>query len=419
MRIVLCGDGTRGDVQPLIELAFRIRSAGHEAVVSGPPDFEGLARHWNVPYAAAGASAQAFFSEHAAIMKRNPAAMIGEAFDYLSEKVVEKLAIQLEIATGADLVLAGGAELSASSAAERLGVPYRYVVYCPVLLPSREHAPAFLNIDCQRRWLNRLLWPLAMKPISLAASRLLNPARRTIGLAPIRKVYRHMIGERPLLAADRVLSRAPADSRLRVDQIPALHPLDGEALPPKLEAFLAAGPAPVYVGFGSMPDSEPIATTRLVLAAVERLGVRTVLSAGWARLGGVPLPDGVIEIGPVTHPLLFPRCAAIIHHGGAGTTTNALRAGVPQVIVPHLADQFFWRRRVVELGVGATAPRKTRIDADSLSAALGAVLDNEVLAARAGDLGEQALASAREIDPVEHLWTYRSDSRDPETASPS
>jgi len=405
MRIVLSGDGTRGDLQPLIELALRIRTAGHEALVCGPPDFAELANAWDVPYEPVGSSARAFFAEHADVMRKDPVRMIREAVGYLRSHFAEKLARLLEVGAGADWIVAGGAELAASSAAERLGVPYRFLVYCPILLPSREHAPAFINVDTQRAWLNRLLWPIAMKPIAMAARRLLDPARREIGLAPARRPYLHMIGERPLLAADRAIARPPADTRLRLDQIPALHPVGGEPLPAKLESFLAAGPAPVYVGFGSMPDSDSLATTRMILAAAERLGVRVILSAGWAQLGGVPLPDGAIEIGPVAHPLLFPRCAAIVHHGGAGTTTNALRAGVPQVVLPHLADQFYWGRRVRDLGIGVATRRKHRVGAGELVEALGAVLDNEIVGRRAGELGAEARSESEARDLLDHAFS--------------
>ena len=400
MRIVLAGEGTRGDLQPMIELAARVEAAGHRAVVCGPPDFRDLAAARPVEYVTLGVSAAAFLGERADLLARNPVRVLREAFAYVRQSMAERMRALVEIADGADLVIAGGAETAASSAAERCGVAYRYTCYCPVLFPSREHTPPFLNGAERAEWANRLLWPLLLAGVDLAVRRALTPARRSIGLPPVRSPYRHMIGARPLLAADRVLAQLPRDITLAVEQMPALHPLGGDPLPPKLAAFLDAGPAPVYVGFGSMPDTDPKATTRLVLAAIEQIGARAVLSAGWAQLGGLPLPEGVIEIGAVAHPRLFPRCAAIVHHGGAGTTTNALRAGVPQVVVPHLVDQFYWGRRVRELGIGVLAPRKHRLATADLVAALTAVLDNEVLAQRAKALGAQALREAERADPV-------------------
>jgi vancomycin aglycone glucosyltransferase len=337
------------------------------------------------------------------VLARNPIRVLREGYEYVSQSLAERVRALTDAADGADLVVAGGAEMAASSAAERHGIAYRYVVYCPVLLPSREHPPPFLNRDGRVGWLNRALWPITLAPVEIAIGRALSRARAEIGLGPVRWPYRMLLGDRPLLAADRVLATAPGDARVAVEQIAALHPLDGDPLPPKLGAFLDAGEAPVYVGFGSMPDADPVATTRVVLAAVEQLGVRAILSAGWAKLGGVALPEGVIEIGPVAHPRLFPRCAAIVHHGGAGTTTTALRAGAPQVVVPHLADQFYWGRRVRDLGIGVATRRKHGIGVAELVAAVGAVLENETLAERSRELGERARTEARATNPLHTL----------------
>jgi UDP:flavonoid glycosyltransferase YjiC (YdhE family) len=159
----------------------------------------------------------------------------------------------------------------------------------------------------------------------------------------------------------------------------------------------------VYLGFGSMPDPDPAGTTRALVDAVVRVGCRAVIGAGWAELGDGPLPEGVIAIEAVSHPVLFPRCAAIVHHGGAGTTTTAGRAGVPQLVVPHIADQFYWARRVAQLGVSTPAMARRRLDAAGLAAALETILENEIVAERALDLGARLRAEAAASDPVRAL----------------
>ena len=145
----------------------------------------------------------------------------------------------------------------------------------------------------------------------------------------------------------------------------------------------------MYVGFGSMTDPDPGATTRALLEALSQIGCRALISRGWAGLADGPLPEGVLAIGPVSHATLFPRLAAVVHHGGAGTTTTAARAGVPQIVVPHIFDQFYWARRVAELGLGPPAPRRSRLTAQPLAESLAATLDNEVLLERARELGER------------------------------
>jgi len=279
-------------------------------------------------------------------------------------------------------------QAGARSAAELHGVPYRYVVYCPAVLPSAQHAPAFFPLPPLPRWVNRLAWRVLRTGWNLGLRGALNAQRAGLGLAPVSDLFAHFLGERPLLAVDAGLAEPPADLRDSVAQIPCLHPFDaGEALPEKLELFLAAGPPPVYLGFGSMTDPDPHATTARLLEAVTAAGHRALLSSGWAGLGEGALPEGVMTIGAVSHASLFPRVAAVVHHGGAGTTTTAARAGVPQVVVPHMLDQFYWARRVAQLGLGVVAGRRRGLGAGALAEAIEAVVGNEVVEERARVLG--------------------------------
>lgn len=149
----------------------------------------------------------------------------------------------------------------------------------------------------------------------------------------------------------------------------------------------------MYIGFGSMTDPDPAATTRLVLEAVSRAGVRAVLSSGWAGLGDAPLPESVTVVGPLSHASLFRRVAAVVHHGGAGTTTTAARAGAPQILVPHVLDQFHWAHRVARLGVGPPALPRRELRADRLAEAIASLCDNELVAERAARLGERLRAA--------------------------
>jgi vancomycin aglycone glucosyltransferase len=143
-----------------------------------------------------------------------------------------------------------------------------------------------------------------------------------------------------------------------------------------------------------MTDPDPAATTRLLLDAVSSAGLRAVISQGWAGLADGPLPEGIYATGPVAHARLFPRMAAVIHHGGAGTTTSAARAGVPQIVIPHLLDQFYWASRVTSLGLGPPPVSRTRLTPEKLAEAMRAIADNEILQDRAAEVGERLRASA-------------------------
>ncbi len=403
MRIVLAGEGTRGDLQPLIELAARLSDAGHEVVLAGPPDFAAQAASRGVHFVPCGASFRDFLDEHADVLDGHPLRALKVGFRYMRDRLEMRLAILLDLIQGADLVVGGGAEMAASTAAEACGVAYRYVAYCPAMFPSRDHGPIFMPWQDLPGWLNRSVWPLVMTPITFAVRKALTPSRRRLGLDPRSDMFKLLFGTRPLLAVDPSLASAPTDAPVPIDQVASFHPLVGEALPAKLESFLDAGPPPVYLGFGSMPDTKPAETTRALVDAITRVGCRAVISAGWAELGGGALPEGVIAIEAVSHPTLFARCAAIVHHGGAGTTTTAARAGVPQIVVPHIADQFYWARRVEHLGIAAPGVTRRGLDATQLAAALEMILDNEVIAERASELGARLRAEAAASDPVRAL----------------
>jgi UDP:flavonoid glycosyltransferase YjiC (YdhE family) len=142
-----------------------------------------------------------------------------------------------------------------------------------------------------------------------------------------------------------------------------------------VESFLASGPAPVYVGFGSMVSDDAAALTRTVLRGAGARERRVLMSKGWAGIGSAELPSSVMVVhGPMPHANLFTRVAAVVHHGGAGTMAAALRAGAPQVIVPHLADQFFHAHRLASLGIAPPGIRISNLTAERLGQAIDATL---------------------------------------------
>jgi UDP:flavonoid glycosyltransferase YjiC (YdhE family) len=162
--------------------------------------------------------------------------------------------------------------------------------------------------------------------------------------------------------------------------------------PPELCAFLEGGPPPVYIGFGSMSIRNPEATTRLLIDAIQRSGQRAIIYRGWAGLHSADLPPQVYMIDSVPHDWLFPRMSAVIHHGGAGTTAAALRAGVPSCAVAHLGDQPYWGRRLHALGVGLPPISRHLLSADGLSRTLELLARRADIRQRAAALGERIRA---------------------------
>jgi UDP:flavonoid glycosyltransferase YjiC (YdhE family) len=186
----------------------------------------------------------------------------------------------------------------------------------------------------------------------------------------------------------------------------------------ELRAFVERAP-PVVVGFGSMMGFDAEEKTRRVLDAVKNLDDPVVLMSGWAGLGQMELPSHVRVAGYVPHAWLFSRARCVVHHGGAGTTAAALRAGIPQTIVWHLGDQPMWGQRVERLGVGPRARNHAKADAAYLRASIERMLRDEAMRERARALGaqvagEDGLGRARRA--VEALFHARQ--RDGSSAEP-
>lgn len=172
--------------------------------------------------------------------------------------------------------------------------------------------------------------------------------------------------------------------------------------PPDLLNFLQAGSPPVYVGFGSMGNRDPAETTDLVLQALSKTGQRAILLTGWGGMQKTDLPASVFMVDSIPHAWLLPRVAAVVHHGGAGTTAAGLRAGVPSIVIPFLGDQPFWGRRVHNLGVGPAPIPRSKLTVDRLAQAIQEAVTNTAMRQRAAELGskiqaEDGIANAVEL----------------------
>ncbi|MFK4688797.1 glycosyltransferase [Streptomyces pristinaespiralis] len=374
MRVLLSTYGSRGDVEPLVGLAVRLRELGAEVRVCAPPD-EDFAQRLagvGVPLVPVGPSARALTkaAPPASSLPERGAALIADVF-----------AAVPPAAEGCDVLVATGpmpAAAGALSVAEKLGIPSVSVTFQQLALPSPHHAPlAYAGRPFPPDVTdNRMLWELDAQSIDALFGEALNTSRASAGLPPVTGVRDYVFGDRPWLATDPVLDpwQEPAD--LDVVQTGAWTLPDERPLPDELAAFLDAGEPPVYVGFGSMPLHTSTDAAHVVVEAVRAQGRRVLLSRGWADLALTDDHDDCFAVGEVNHQALFGRVAAVVHHGGAGTTTTATLSGTPQVVVPQSVDQPYWAGRVAELGIGVAHDGPTPT-LESLSAALGAALTPE------------------------------------------
>jgi vancomycin aglycone glucosyltransferase len=382
MRVLLSTYGGRGDVEPLVGLAVRLRALGAQVRVCAPPDWAERLAEVGLPLVPLGLPVRTLLDgatrPSVADVPRIQAELIAEQFDKLPAA-----------AEGCDALVATGlfpVAASAQSVAEKLGIRYVFAAYCPIFLPSPHHRPQPLpgrSVPADVTD-NRVLNDLDIQNYNAMFGDALNTHRASIGLPPVDNVRDHVITDRPWVAADPILApwQEPAD--LDVVQTGAWILPDERPLPAELEAFLDAGTPPVYVGFGSMPAPKDVA--RVAIDAIRAQGRRALVARGWADLAPIDDRDDCFAVGEINQQALFRRVAAVVHHGGAGTTTTAARAGAPQVVVPQMADQPYFAGRVAELGIGAAHDGPTPTT-ESLSAALRTALAPETRARAAAVAG--------------------------------
>lgn len=322
-----------------------------------------------------------------------------------AEMRVQHQALEAD-ARKADVIVAASLLLVGSAFAETLGKPYVFVCPVPQVFESADYPSPGIPFQRLPRWLNRASWLFNRVLFNALLLGSLNELRGRLGPPRVFDVVAEWIGHHPILAADPALAPAPADHVPAITQVGALLLEDATELSEATRAFLADGPAPVYFGFGSMPDPDPARTTRLLLESARRAGVRALISSGWARLGAEAAPRGVIFVGSEPHNRLFPRCAAVVHHGGAGTTHAAARAGVPQVVMPCLLDQHFWAHRAEVAGISPMSVRRHGSDPGPLARALRRCLEDGALRERARELSRRiatdgAVRAAEAIERVD------------------
>jgi vancomycin aglycone glucosyltransferase len=370
MRVLLTTHGSRGDVEPLVGLAVRLRELGAQVRVCAPPDFTELLARVDLPLVPVGQSIL--------VANHGPAASPAELPRLAAQWIAAHFAAITAAAEDCDALLAAGTmQVSARSVAEKLGIPYAYAHYSPKFLPSPHHTPpAYYNRPLPPDVTdNRVLWEMSLRPINGLIGPEFNNQRTSMGLPPVDDVFGHIQTPQPWLAADPVLGPWQEPTDLDVVQTGAWILPDERPLPAGLEAFLQAGPAPVYASYGSMRAPEDAA--RVAIEAIRAQGRRVLIGRGWADLDLIDDRDDCFAVGEVNQQALFGRVAAVVHHGGAGTTTTAARAGAPQVIVPQVLDQPYWAARVAALGIGAAHDGPTPTT-ESLSAALAAALTPQI-----------------------------------------
>ena len=405
MRVLLSTIGSRGDVQPLVGLAWQLKALGQEVHLCVPPDFQDWIESLGMPVTPMGPELRSTGKASPVTAPATP--------EQRRQMMESTVTAQFETITAAaqscDVIVGATAlQIAAPSIAESMGIPYVFAAYCPAVLPSPQHAPPVLAMlgdkPATAKADYRALWEQDARRWNDTWGPLLNPQRVRLGLAPVSDVRGYILTRQPWLAADPTLAPWPDPADQAVFQTGAWILPDEHPLSPELERFLDAGEPPFYFGFGSI--RVPQGLSQAMIQAARALGRRVIILRGWADLSPIDNEPDCLGIGEVNQQALFKRVAAVVHHGGAGTTTAAARAGAPQVVIPQHYDQHYWAQRVDQLGIGsAHAPGAPTTD--SLTSALEQALQPDIakrahsVAGKVRSDGAQ-VAAKRLIDIVAH-----------------
>src|ERR1700733_4858532 len=374
MKFVVAGYGSRGDVEPCAAAALELLRRGHDVRMAVPPHmlrFIESAGLTAVPY---GREWQAHLRDEGFVrMTQNPLSAIHEPIEYVAQVLAEKSATLMSLTNGADLLVAGFNEQGlAANVAEYYGIPV-----------------VALHLFPERIWSSGWLFSLITKVAEGAQRRELGLPEGT-GPSPLSleiQAYDEFCLPGP--AAEWVESdgRRPFVGALTLE-LPT--DTDEEVL-----SWIAAGPPPIYFGFGSTPIAYPADTVAAISAACAQLGERALIWSGPNDFTQIPHAEHVKGVDTVGQAAIFPLCRAVVHHGGAGTTAAGLRAGIPTLILWNGLDQPVWADSVTRLKVGF-GRRFSESTVDSLVADLHSVLAPHY-ASRAREVAAQMTTPAESL----------------------
>jgi sterol 3beta-glucosyltransferase len=412
LKITVLTTGSRGDVQPYLALGVKLKEKGHQVRIAGFENYADFVKshgldffpiRGDVSIVAAGEDGKS------ARGADNPLRLV-LSFNKLKSYIFDLQKDFFEACSGADIIVYHPGAPIGYFAAQHFNVPSVFASPFP-MAATREY-PAILFYDklhlgrgvnlLTHRVFEQIFWMTSKT--SIKHFWLKEFGRLPEGFAsPFSKQITKSLPT--VISCSNFVFPRPADWSEHVSNTGFwfLDDLAGWEPSAELKAFLKAGPAPVYVGFGSVGDAgTAFEMTRLIIEALRRSGQRGILAAGWNGLADAEVKSAeVFFLESAPHSWLFPHMAAVVHHGGAGTTAAGLRAGVPSIIIPHGNDQFAWGQRVYELGVGPKPIPRKKLTVENLTQAISYTMQESVKTA-AKELGakiqaENGAANAAEI----------------------
>jgi len=412
MKITIFAAGSQGDIQPCVSLGKGLQREGYRVTLAAPEDFAGYVQKHDVGFYPLRGDVQKIMASDTGrkFMETggaNPTKSIRAIRTMIAPVMMRMVEDAYTACRDADaLICLGVFSPFGQSIAEALNIPNINIEPTP-LLPTRVFPAPSWPIQRNLGGLHNYLSGIAMLQVIWQwYSPFVRDFRQRLGLPACSAArFYQALRSTPMLGAySPSIIPHPADWPANIHVTGAFF-LDQQAdwqPSPELKAFLEAGSPPVYVGFGSMAGRNPEKLAKLILDALAKSGQRGLLLTGWGGLRAELVPDNVFVLDSAPHRWLFPRMAAVVHHGGAGTTAEGLRAGVPSVIVPFAFDQFFWGARIKELGLGPDPIPQKDLTADRLAEAIRISVTDAGMRQRANSCGaairaENGIGSAVEI----------------------
>lgn len=421
MRITILTTGSRGDVQPFIALGQGLKQAGYQVKLATHDTFQEMAQQYGLEFAAIAGDVQAMMASESGqnmLKSQNPVWLIKQYAQMVQPLVAQAIADSWAACQDSDALIFTATAVWGYDIAEALGIPGFFASLMPQSSNPDFPYPSLPPNLRLGSMLNGLSYPLLMEGFGLVFRQPLNEFRRSqLHLLPIPfgSIYRRL-GHLPtpaLYGYSSLVVPRPANwsNRIQVTGYWFLDQASDWQPSQSLLNFLSAGSPPVYIGFGSMSGEDAAQFTQIILDALKQTGQRGILLTGWGGIAQTELPDDVFLLHSVPHDWLFPKMAAIVHHGGAGTTAAALRAGVPSIVVPFFGDQPFWGDRVMKLGTSPSPILKAQLTTDRLAAAITTAVSDPVVQQQAKAIGAAIRAENGVKQAIEIMEQYLATSK--------
>jgi UDP:flavonoid glycosyltransferase YjiC (YdhE family) len=398
MDITIIALGSRGDIQPFLPLALGLQKAGYGVRVGTFEEFRQPVVERGLDYVPIFGDPRSTMSSQAGQAWLSSGENVFKAMRQMRKTFIDNDPLPIfdgifEACRGSDAIIYSFMAAPAFYAAEKLGLPSIFTLVQPFTRSRRVPSMASPELPLgggynmlTHRMSELLIWWVGQRSVN-------RWLQESLDMPPVswRGPFDHMYEHQMPYLYGFSPSVVP-----RPDDWPDWHHISGYwfldrdpswSPPEPLQRFIESGPKPISIGFGSMVGRHAQRLVEAAVEAVERSDQRAVLIGGWAQVEGMKLPDSIFKIDAVPHDWLFPRMAAVVHHGGSGTTAAGLRAGVPSVVVPFFGDQPYWGRRVHTLGVGPKPIQLKALTADKLAAAISEAISDEDMSEKAAALG--------------------------------